>query len=324
MAPFAHLHVLYGEDDFRKLEALRALLAQVAPLDVRDFNYDRIDAKLAEPGTIRRISETPPMLADRRVLHLDDMDQIKADQLRELLAVIDEAAERNASDFVLILLYAGGKKPPKEILSRTAKAQEFPDLKWKDATAWVSDYARSRYQRTLPFDAVRALVTNVGAASSGALAKEIDKLHGMAGESPITVELVNQVSPPAHGASVYDLCDAIGMRQRGKALKLVGDVLQHPEFNGIRISITLGIHLVNLGVARTRIDAGEPKASVQRRFGWTGEKVVAQAAQWSRLQLDHALDCLLEADLRMKTGGTDLNILQTFITDALVPGTPSR
>src|ERR1041384_2099291 len=59
---------LYGEEDGPREEAVRAIVDRVVDPGLRDFNYDQRSAGQLDPDAVETLCNTPPMMADRRVV----------------------------------------------------------------------------------------------------------------------------------------------------------------------------------------------------------------------------------------------------------------
>ena len=92
---------LYGDDEHRKGEAVKALVDAHLDPGTRDFNLDTVQASEANVEDLARILATPPMLGERRVVVVRGAEAFAgAARSRDLiLGLVDSAP----SDLVLIL-----------------------------------------------------------------------------------------------------------------------------------------------------------------------------------------------------------------------------
>lgn len=315
----SRLYVIAGTDDYRRISALKEILDRETDPDFRDFNYDRLEAKGLTAHTVSSVLSTPPVMADRRVIHIDDADHLSKEVEEALIAGIDDAMDRGSDDLSIVVVYGYGKKPSKAVASRAGVVHDFGEMKWRDAQTWISSYAQSEHTIRLSTAAVQALINAIGPSDSGRLKTEIDKLVVLSKGKPITPQLIEEATGAQAGKSIWDLCDRIGERNLPESLILLEDVLSQPEFNGIRVIINLSARLTKIGLARAAMDTGAPTGQVKAKLGapWQADKVLSQARLWNLEELDRALNHLCDADLALKTGGEDVDTLRDFVITSI-------
>src|SRR3982751_976289 len=74
---FAPVYYFYGPEDVLKDEAIRAILDQALDPGMRDFNFDQRSATQVDPQDLHSLCNTLPMLAERRVVVLRDVEAWK-------------------------------------------------------------------------------------------------------------------------------------------------------------------------------------------------------------------------------------------------------
>src|SRR5467141_2852355 len=76
---FAGAYFVTGEDDYQKDEAVRQLVEAALEPASRDFNLDTRRAAELDPETLAVLLSTPPMMAERRVIVLREVNALKKD-----------------------------------------------------------------------------------------------------------------------------------------------------------------------------------------------------------------------------------------------------
>src|SRR2546425_553185 len=71
------VYYLHGDEDILKDEALRALTARAMEAAARDFNVDTRSAADLDAATLRALVDTPPLLAQTRVVVLRGIEQMR-------------------------------------------------------------------------------------------------------------------------------------------------------------------------------------------------------------------------------------------------------
>lgn len=333
MSKLRRLFIIKGNDDLLRREAIDKCVKEQLPAFCAEFNYDRLDCAGLRPETLGRIASTPPMMADRRVLHLYDVDQLTKDSMQSLLDVLEEAIRRQGNgeeDVAFILVYAFGKSAPPSTAHLARKiealAASLPiDCKPKqdDAPRWLIQRARQKYGYTLD-PAVADELFNCLGDDAGQLATEFEKLRVLAGEGPITVEMVAWATGVQKGRSMNDLCDAVGNRQPDQALEIADSVLGHPDYTGVRVGIGLSTHMNSIGLVRSLMDTGLRGDGLARAASsvWKVQKIIAQAQRWTAAEIDAAMQSLLLMDHALKSGASDHEAIRNFIHNATGTGLP--
>jgi len=305
---FDPVYVLFGEDEFRKDAAVRDLVDAAADPSTRDFNVEmRRGAELA-PETLDALLGTPPMMADRRVMVIRDVDKLK----KEARAVLERYLARPASDLLLLLVAPAGAKLDKGLASRGTPI-EFEPLTGDRLPRWVTYHVEHVLGRTITPEATTLLIEAVGPDLTQ-LALELEKLASYATET-IDEGAVSEVVGIRRGESLGDLLDAVAAKDAATALALLPGVLQQPKTTAVSIVMNLTTQALALAYGVAARDRGTPPRalfneymSLLRETGafpgrpW-GEAVSAWTThtdRWSAAELDAALEALLITDAALK------------------------
>src|SRR5512147_1438155 len=73
----APVNYLYGPEDLLKEEAIQAVVGRVLDPGLRDFNLDQRSAAQLDPEAVFSLCNTPPMMAERRVVVIRDVEAWK-------------------------------------------------------------------------------------------------------------------------------------------------------------------------------------------------------------------------------------------------------
>ena len=160
---------------------------------------------------------------------------------------------------------------------------------------------------------VKAVDADLGAARS-----ELDKLAGLGGDAPVTLDHLTASLGIRHGETQADWCDAVLDDHPGRAASILSHLLDQSGVSGVGLLSQLGTQLVGLGIARSHYDRGLRGGGLERaafdaimrarpaRLDYRGA-----AARWSRLadswplaRVDPAIAAARRADTRLK--GTTL------------------
>jgi DNA polymerase III subunit delta len=305
---FDPVYFLHGDDEFLKEGASRDLVDAAIDPSVRDFNLEIRRGGELDAEALDALLGTPPMLAERRVVVIRDVDKLKKGA-RELL---DRYLTRPAPDTVLVLIAPAGAKADKGLSDR-ATAVEFKTLDGNRLPKWIVYHAETALGRAITPEAVTLLIEAVG-SDLPQLAVELEKLASYT-TGAIDERAVSDVVGVRRGESVGDLLDAVAAKDTRTALALIPIVLQLPKTTAV--SIVMGLTTQTLGMAYGEAALASGVSSrnlfselmtLLKETGaypgrpW-GEAVTAWArhtSRWTAAELDAALSALLAADAGMK------------------------
>lgn len=308
---FDGAYFISGEDEYQKDDAVRQLVEAALEPGLRDFNLDTCRAADLDAETLGVLLSTPPMMADRRVIVLRDVNTLKKDARQAL----DQYLKSPAPDLLLIMTATAGAKAD-ATLSAATTVLEFDPLTGDRIPKWIAHHATSELAIRITEPAVELLQAAVG-SDLHQLAAELDKLasyvQGRGDE--IGENAVAAVVGVRRGETQADLLDAIADRNLSRALELVPHVLAQPKTTAVSVVMILSTQMLAISWGRARLDEGLSRARLAQEYfdllretgAFTGRSwgsaiaVWARAAErWSRTALDRALDSLLEADVALK------------------------
>jgi DNA polymerase-3 subunit delta len=204
--------------------------------------------------------------------------------------------------------------------------------------AWIETRAR---ERTIPLapGAARELASRVGGfvregdverQHQGRIAvMELEKLALRRGQdAPVTVEDVRDMVSEAVPGSVWAFVDAVGTRQRLRALELLERLIEDKP--APVLLAVLHRRIRELIEVQDRLERGESPGSLVRSMRlqpFRAETLARQAKAWTGPELDAALEGLVELDAQVKgVGGRrssdarDRLAFDLWITDRAAPG----
>jgi DNA polymerase-3 subunit delta len=305
---FEPVYYFHGDDDFLKEARLRDVIDGAIDSSTRDFNLDvRRGAEVDAEGLDTLLSSLP-MLADKRVAVIREVDKLKKDARK----VLDSYLTHPSKDTVLILTTPTGVKADKALLDRSVDV-EFAPLTGDRVPKWVAYHTDSVLHRQITPDAVTLLVEATG-DDLQQLAVELDKLASFT-DGTIDEKAVEAVVGIRRGDSPGDLLDAVAARDAATALKILPGILQHSKISAVMLVMNLTTQTLAIGYgAAARARGSNPGAlygelmNLLKTTGafpgrpW-GEAVNAwtkHATRWSVSDVNVALAALLATDVALK------------------------
>lgn len=326
---------LYGEEDVLKEEIVRAILDRVLDPAARAFNLDQRSAAQLDPESVEILCTTLPMMAERRVVVIKDVEAWgkRAGARAAVLRYLD----RPVAETTLILVQGASRRDDRKDeadpeLARRATAIQVDAYSPERAEKWVRKRAEER-GISLTEEAATHLVRAVQ-GSLGAARSELDKLAGLGGDQPVTVDTLVGTLGVRRGETAGDWCEAVIEDRTGAAAEMLPFVLSQPGVSGVALLGQLGTHLVGLGVARTQFDRGARAGALERavfevlrrvrppRLDYRGSAALWSrvVARWPASRIKAAIRAARAADRRLKS--TMLSDERGILIDLLMGMSP--
>lgn len=309
---FAPVYYFHGDDDYLKDEAVQAIIDVIVDPSTRDFNLDVRRGNEVDGEALETMLSTLPMLSDRRVVVLREVQLLK----KGVRSVLDRYLARPSADTVLVCTTPAGVKGD-AVLLKQSDAFAFEGLSEERTRKWVVHHASTRLGLTIDADAADLLVRAAGTELL-LLASELDKLasyvHGE-GATRITIDAVSDIVGVRRGETMADLLDAVARREATRALDMLPHVLAQPKTSGVQLVMALGVQFLGLAYCAARQEERvhparlsselfammkEGGAFTGRPWGEATQQWMQLAPQWSAARLDAALARLADADLALK------------------------
>ncbi len=325
--PSRPIVLLYGAAQRLIDRAIHAIIAQQVG---SDDEYAVTTLRAAEDDVGRMIEELSSfsLMALQRVVVLKDVDKLDAEEQEQLA----EALTRLGAG-VTVVLTAGegkGRTPPVEaalrkVIRKLGQAHRLAAPQGDRLVWWVREEAK-RQGLVLSNRVAEELVARAG-TDLDTLASEIEKLAIYVGDrGEATAADIEAVVCTTAESSIFDLVDAIGQRQAGKALSILNSLL--PPRVGLQDALPLLGMIARqfrlIWQARVVPDARKASGSAGRGQGATSQRIAeclprqhnyydaikrhdfldrkyrSQARKFTHTQLARALVSIYETDRALK------------------------
>jgi DNA polymerase III subunit delta len=305
---FDPVYYLFGDDDYLKEGASRDIIDAAVDPSTRDFNLEIRRGSELDAETLDGLLSTPPMLAERRVVVIREVDKLK----KPARALLDRHLARPANDTVLVLIAPSGAKADKGLVDR-ATTVEYEPLDGVRLPRWITHYAKTVLDRPITADAAALLVEAVG-SDLPQLSVELEKLASYC-TGTIDEGAVADVVGVRRGESLGDFLDAVAAKNVSTALALAPVAMQLPKTNVVTIIMALTTQTLALAYAEAAMASGlsprglfpelmallkETGAYPMRPWGEAVTSWAKHATRWNAAELEAALAVLLHADAAIK------------------------
>ncbi|MCL4865584.1 MAG: DNA polymerase III subunit delta [Gemmatimonadales bacterium] len=307
---------LYGAEDPLKDDALDEILDRALDPGLRDFNLDTRSASSLDPEDVVTLLTTLPMMADRRVVIIRDVESWN--KRAKAKSVVLDCLDRPSPETLVVLIQGAGDpekakaNDPDADLAKRAYAVDCGRLPADRAARWLVKEAEKAGLALAP-DAVTHLVKALD-AELGPLRAELGKLAGLAGGEPLTVDQVSAMLGIRRGETVPDWCEAVMDGHTGRAAAMLPHLLGQSGNSGVRLVITLGQLLVGTALARALRDEGKRGRTLEsavfdalkrsRMWGFDYRTAASQWSRWSEAwtmpRLQAGIQAAIETDMALK------------------------
>lgn len=329
-------YVLLGDEAFLFERARRGVLNALVPPDLRDFCLHDLD--LAETSIFEALdlAQTPSLMAPFQILFLRNVKTLYGrGQKKEEFAAIDDYFRR-PNPQALLLFVADHLCIPQDLRTMDMQDKERAEriretlgdicgivelqrVSEDDAVRWV---LREAETQSIQFneDAARELVDSLHAEML-MLASEVNKLLLYAeAQSASTIELndVETMVPSAKQRSLYELTDAISLKDAPRAIALLQGLLNSSEEGE---DAAIGHIFMLAKTFRQMLVLNERQVKDQRAMWqvlWPGFRVapfaadalIAQARRYrDREELTRGLQSIARADIELRSSPPDKRLV---------------
>ena len=322
----APVYYFHGLEDLLKDEGLRAILDRVLEPSLRDFNLDQRGAGQLDADALFGLCTSLPMMADRRVVVLREIEALKR-KPKVRSALLDYLA-RPAPDTVLVLIQGSNEESEDKEIAKASVTVACDPLPADRVLRWLDRRAKAAGVE-LPEDAAQHLVRAVG-GELATLAAELEKFAALPAGEPLTVERIGELVGVRHGETVFDWRDAVLDDRTGPAVRLLSPLLDQSGNSGVKLVTMLGTTMIGVGIARALYDRrlrgralddavfnAIRRCRVYGLLSWGEEKGrwVRWAPTWPAERVADALRSILAADRALKdtTISDDRGILTDMV-----------
>lgn len=311
---FDPVYFLFGDEEFLIDEAVNRLLAAAVDESTRSFNFDLLYGAEVSTVDIFERASAYPMMADRRVVVVREIDRTFAMRGRpDGASPFVRYVQSPPKTTVLVLTAAtsefmtkGKAKAPYNFLIDHATSIHFKKIYDREIPSWLSSRIHSRGREITP-DAVELFIGYVG-GTLRVLNNEIEKLFTFIEDrKKITAEDVRAIVGASRVYNVFELQKAIGTRNQELAIEIADRMLAGGESEQLILTMlvryfTILWRLTELR-ARTR-DNNELARGVGISPFFINEYLAA-LSRYPLPRIRSAFEHLLETDVKLKTTRLD-------------------
>ena len=296
---------LFGSERFFLDRALQQLTDSIVPPDARDFNMQVYHGRERGIESILDSVRTLPVFAPRRLVIVKDADKLTAADLDALTVYVENPVPESC----LVLVGDKIDRRKKFFISFQKKGAlvEYKGLYENQIPSFVREQATASGFRFTE-DAMASFCRRSG-TSLQEIDGELQKLFQYIGEDRKLVDVadVEAIVSDTRVDSIFDMVNAIGRRNAGEGLRLLGRLIEE----GIAPLVVLSMmtrHFRQLWMTRELLDDGIGRKDISKRIGvnpYFIDGLVSQAKLFNNRQYRRAFELFLATDIALKSTGSN-------------------
>lgn len=295
---FLPVYLLYGQEDYLRLLYRDKLREAILPPE-DTMNYSYFEGKDIDLGEVESIADTVPFFSEQRLILIENSGLFKkqndfADYLKtmpdttKIIFVEAEVDKRNK-------LFKAVKK-----LGTVAELNGLPE---KDLKVWAAAYLKKN-GKNITEQNLLYFFQKVG-VDMKSLENEMDKLIAYSmDETIITREMLDEVCVEQTEGKIFQMIDAIGMKDQDQALRLYYDLLEVRE-KPMSILFLVIRHFTILNQLKDLSRLGLAAGEVASKVGippFTVRKYQSQVKNFKGKEIIRNLERCAQVEQEIKTG----------------------
>lgn len=302
-------YIFHGDDPHSQQERLAELKAKLGDPAMLDLNTSHFKGTAINLSQMRHACDSMPFLADKRLVIVRDFftGSPAKDMVDDLLAYLPHLP--GTTRLVFLETRALSDKHPAVQLAQKEKkgfVKGFNRPEGHDLDRWIRQRVEAGQGRISP-RAIHSLAVNAG-SDLHILANEIEKLLLYKAGLMIEEEDVLLLSPYAAQASIFDLVDALGSRNGRVAALLLQTKINAGTDPFYLFSMIVRQFRLLIQVKELSEEGARPAemAKVLKIHSFVAGKLAQQSHTLSLVQLEEIYSHLLDIDVGVKSGRTDM------------------
>src|SRR5659263_700736 len=318
-----HLYVLFGDEEYLIDRAVRALARQLIAPGCQDADSYTADwtSTAGDPDALLEMVSTPPFLSSQRMIIIKNSGLFAARSPDSAeISKKYTALFSDIPDFCCLIFIEEKIDKRKKLLLDSAVQSGMliqVDRQSTDALCkWVGSALRKENIR-ITMEAINSLVDRTE-GSMRVLGNEIQKIVlycAGTGLSEVTINDIELICIPDIRGSIFQMTDAIGARNIGRALTVLDTLISMKE-PVPKIRFMLARHLRQLICAK---ELGRPEKimAVLRVVPFVARNLSAQARYFQMSELTALYEACASSDFSVKTGQIDDRLsMETLLVSA--------
>lgn len=220
-------YVVLGPEEYLCRLAIERIKKAFLNSEGAAFDFSSFSIREASVNTIFETANTFPMISRRRVVLVTDLERLSENDSQKFLDSLEGLLSRST------MILSAGELDRRKKFYKTLRDKgcviEFPKMKGPALQRWVEAFVKKRGYRIS--SAMAGKIVNLAGSDLQSLVGELEKLLLYSGsEKTISEESVDDLVRNSRQQGIFELIDAIGMRDRPGALASLANLLGMGEY----------------------------------------------------------------------------------------------
>ncbi|MCR4801583.1 MAG: DNA polymerase III subunit delta [Lachnospiraceae bacterium] len=295
---FSNMYLLFGKEDYLKITYRNKLRKTIISPD-DSMNYSYFEGKDIDETAVISMAGTVPFFSERRLIVVENSGLFKRqNELSEFLSSLPET-----TFLVFVEQEVDKRSKLYKAVQKSGTVVELNGLEEKDLKLWVATYLHQS-QKKITEQNIMYMLNKTGADMQN-LKNELDKLISYsASEDVITREMIDEICVAQTEGKIFEMIDAIGMRNQDRALQLYYDLLAVRE-KPMSILFLLIRHFNILIQLKELANEGAANGVIASKVGvppFAVRKYIGQAKNFKNSEIRDCLEQCAEVEQQVKTG----------------------
>ncbi|MDD6212752.1 MAG: DNA polymerase III subunit delta [Clostridiales bacterium] len=292
------VYLIFGEEAYLRTACRDRLKQAVAGDDT--INYTYFEGKDTTPEQVMEMAETLPFFAEKRLIIVENSGWFKRES-DKLAAYLPDMPESTCLVFVEEAVDKRNKLYKK--VSTLGYAAECKRQSTAELKRWISR-GLGQAGKKITEATAEEFLRRTGDDMEN-IRQELEKLIGYVGDRDVvTIQDVRTITTSQISNRIFDMINAIAVRNQKKALDLYYDLmfLKEPPMK-IMVLVARQFHAI-LQTKELR-EQGLSRDQIAERCGWRSfvvTRYMEQAARFSREELEECVSLCVEMDEAVKSG----------------------
>jgi DNA polymerase-3 subunit delta len=309
---FKSVYYFFGEDSYNLTFALHTLEETFRPLLSSEFDKETIYSEDRSITDILGLATSFPFGSDKKLIIVREAEKIR--DKKPLKNYVDTPAE-----FTVLALFHNGsitnlKSEPFKTLAENGFLFEAKELKGRNLIDWLISEAEEKGKKLSEENA--QVLVDIAGENRNMLEDQLEKICVYLNkEKEITIESIQKVSSELKQFNIFDLQNAIGLKDKSKALNVANNLLDNGAEPTFIISMLTRyfIGLAKITELKTKNIPVQEAARIVGTHHFYYPGYVKARTLYSDQKLVEVFRALLKADVSVKTTSSDNKTIITLL-----------
>lgn len=310
------VYFLSGNEEYLMKEAVEALKDKYIDKSFEALNYIIIDGKEKSFDDILNACETLPFMSEKKLVVIKDISEIMESNLNELDKTLSSYVENLDTYLCLIIMDRSNnfKKTTKlyKTINKLGGVVEFNSLKGRELNTWVENKFKKNNKKI----SASNISYFIGQSSYSDynsiktlydLENELTKVVDYTSNNEVSKEDIDLVLTKTLDTNIFNLLGSINKRDSEEALKIFNEMYIAGEPVQKILSMIIRQLRLTLGYKLYK-EKGYTDGEIGDKLGikpFELKKIGKESNNFTEVQLNRALNYILELDIKQKTSSHD-------------------